>query len=83
VSAGLDAAGFTAAWAAAVAGALSGGATVVLFEPDGSEPGADSWAITSVSYEEDLAGAVVIRGRPLPSPDAATWCDASPGGPAG
>jgi hypothetical protein len=43
---------------------LADSGTMVLFEPEGSEPGTRSFAITSVTYEEDLAGALVIRGRP-------------------
>jgi hypothetical protein len=40
----------------------------VLFEEEGVEPSelARTWVITSVTYEEDLAGAIVIRGRVIP-----------------
>lgn len=47
-----------------------GEAWPVVFEPDGADPGSESYEITSVSYEEDLAGAYVIRGHALPGPDA-------------
>jgi hypothetical protein len=49
---------------------------VVIDLPDGT-----TWTVASVTYQEDLAGALVITaGRLLPGAGSATWTPPAPGG---